>query len=50
MELEKQFKSMPLPSTREEFEIRAALLQLTEEMKVYFSVAKREKRPVEQDA
>ncbi|MGF9712362.1 hypothetical protein [Paenibacillus naphthalenovorans] len=49
-ELEKQFKSMPLPSTREEFEIRAELLQITEERKVYFSVAKREKRPVGQDA
>lgn len=49
-DLEKQFKAMPLPMTREEFEIRAALLQLTEELKVYLSVAKREKRPLGEDA
>ncbi|MGG2200323.1 MULTISPECIES: aromatic acid exporter family protein [Paenibacillus] len=45
-ELEQSFKGMALPLTREEFEIRAALLQLVEELKVYLNVAKKEKRPV----
>ncbi|MBU7317085.1 aromatic acid exporter family protein [Paenibacillus oleatilyticus] len=47
-ELEQQFRYMPLPATREEFEVRAALLQLVEELKMYLSVAKKEKRPVEE--
>lgn len=47
-EMEQQFRYMPLPATREEFEVRAALLQLVEELKVYLSVAKKEKRPVEE--
>ncbi|WP_426453708.1 aromatic acid exporter family protein [Paenibacillus sp. S-38] len=46
-ELQEQYRHMPLPVTREEFEIRAALLQLVEELKAYLDVAKREKRPVE---
>ncbi|MEK8127060.1 aromatic acid exporter family protein [Paenibacillus filicis] len=44
--LEAQFREMELPRTREEFEVRAALLQLIEELKVFLSVAKKEKRPV----
>lgn len=46
LELEQSFKQMPLPQTREEFEIRAALLQLVEELKGYLEVAKKAKRPV----
>lgn len=41
LELEQRYRQMPLPQTREEFEIRAALLQLVEELKVYLSVAKK---------
>ncbi|MCZ8521460.1 MULTISPECIES: aromatic acid exporter family protein [Paenibacillus] len=48
-ELQEQYRFMPLPQTREEFEIRAALLQLVEELKAYLDVAKREKRPIERD-
>ncbi|WP_281887126.1 aromatic acid exporter family protein [Paenibacillus sp. YYML68] len=46
LELEQQFKQMSLPVTREEFEVRACLLQLAEELKDYLAVARREKRPV----
>ncbi|MCL6458948.1 MAG: aromatic acid exporter family protein [Gorillibacterium sp.] len=42
--LEKEFKQMPLPSTRSEFEARSALLQLCLELKTYLSVAKEMKR------
>lgn len=45
-ELEEQFRSMDLPSTREEFEVRAALLQLVLELKSYLAVAKREKKRI----
>ncbi|WP_159883381.1 aromatic acid exporter family protein [Paenibacillus puerhi] len=46
MRLEEEFRRMALPGTREEFEIRAALLQLVEELKVFLDAAKKEKRPV----
>jgi uncharacterized membrane protein YgaE (UPF0421/DUF939 family) len=42
--LERQFKHMPLPATRDEFETRAALLQLCRELRTYLSIAKREKK------
>ncbi|MBB6730378.1 aromatic acid exporter family protein [Cohnella zeiphila] len=42
--LERQFKSMALPATRDEFETRAALLQLCRELRRYLSIAKREKK------
>ncbi|NOU96990.1 aromatic acid exporter family protein [Paenibacillus sp. LMG 31456] len=45
--LEKEFQEMPLPSSREEFEIRSALLQLMVELKSYLAVAKREKKQME---
>ena len=45
-ELESGFKTMPLPATRDEFEVRAALLQLIVELKAYLAVAKSQKRPV----
>ncbi|WP_435925463.1 aromatic acid exporter family protein [Paenibacillus sp. DYY-L-2] len=44
-ELEKDFKRMELPSTREEFEIRSALLQLCRELGQFLNIAKRSKAP-----
>jgi len=41
--LEQEFKSMPLPVTREEFEIRAALLHLCRELRRYLTVGRRGK-------
>ncbi|CAM4210438.1 aromatic acid exporter family protein [Paenibacillus tarimensis] len=43
-ELEERFRSMELPQTREEFEVRAALLQLCRELERYLAVAKRFKK------
>ena len=37
-EMKKEFEEMDLPKTREEFEIRAALLQLTNEMNRYLII------------
>ncbi len=42
--LERRYKEMPLPSTREEFEVRAAILQLNLELRQYLSVAKKQKK------
>ncbi|MFC0214732.1 aromatic acid exporter family protein [Paenibacillus chartarius] len=42
-ELETVFRSMPLPATRGEFEIRSALLQLMLELHGYLGVAKKTK-------
>jgi len=39
--LSQQFREMPLPLTREEFEIRASLLMLMHEMNRYLDIAKR---------
>ncbi|MFF2089753.1 aromatic acid exporter family protein [Paenibacillus sp. NPDC058174] len=44
VELSQQFKAMDLPRTREEFEVRAALLKLMHELKRYLEVAKRLKK------
>lgn len=44
-ELEGQFKRMELPRTREEFEVRSALLQLMMELRAFLAIAKKEKRP-----
>lgn len=44
-ELAQEFKRMRLPQSREEFEVRSALLQLMMELNSYLEVAKREKRP-----
>jgi hypothetical protein len=41
--LESQFKQMPLPQSRSEFETRSALLQLMFEMRRYLAVAKEKK-------
>ncbi len=43
--LEKEFKTMELPSTREEFEIRSAILQLIRELSLYLKLAKKNKAP-----
>ncbi|CAM3864759.1 aromatic acid exporter family protein [Cohnella lubricantis] len=42
--LEQQFKRMELPSTREEFETRAALFSLCRELRRFLSIAMREKK------
>lgn len=46
--MERQFKQMPLPATRDEFEVRSSLLQLCIEVKQFLDIAKKEKkrRPV----
>lgn len=44
LKLEQQFKTMPLPATREEFEMRSALLQLCLELKQYLSISKKVKK------
>jgi uncharacterized membrane protein YgaE (UPF0421/DUF939 family) len=41
---EREFRQMPLPASREEFEVRSGLLQLVVELKIYLSVSKREKK------
>jgi uncharacterized membrane protein YgaE (UPF0421/DUF939 family) len=44
IELEQEFKKYTLPASREEFEVRSALLQLSVELKNYLSIAKRSKK------
>ncbi|MDO3411845.1 aromatic acid exporter family protein [Saccharibacillus sp. CPCC 101409] len=44
-ELEEKFKEMKLPETREEFEVRAAILQLCRELKGYLEMSRRSKAP-----
>lgn len=46
LNLEQEFKKMPLPVTREEFEMRSALLQLCLELKTYLNMAKKVKKPL----
>ncbi|BBH19767.1 hypothetical protein Back11_11120 [Paenibacillus baekrokdamisoli] len=43
-ELKERFRSMPLPVTREEFEIRAAILRLMHDLLRYLEIAKRWKK------
>lgn len=43
-ELEQQFRAMPLPETRQEFEVRASLFQMCRELHRYLDAAKRNKR------
>ncbi|MFC4597973.1 aromatic acid exporter family protein [Cohnella hongkongensis] len=43
-ELEKGFRDLPLPSTREEFEIRSALFHLSRELRRFLGVAARMKK------
>ncbi|RGL36136.1 aromatic acid exporter family protein [Paenibacillus polymyxa] len=44
-QVREEFKAMELPATREEFEIRSALLQLTHELHQYLKIAKKDKAP-----
>lgn len=44
-ELEQEFKRMELPSTREEFEIRSAILQLCRELSHFLIISKKAKAP-----
>ncbi|WHX47189.1 aromatic acid exporter family protein [Paenibacillus woosongensis] len=44
-EWEQEFKKMELPSTREEFEIRSAVLQICRELAMYLEIAKKDKVP-----
>ncbi|HIW35078.1 MAG TPA: aromatic acid exporter family protein [Candidatus Paenibacillus intestinavium] len=48
-QLGEQFRDMPLPRTRDEFEIRASLLMLMHEMNRYLDIAKRLKQKKEHD-
>lgn len=45
-DLEREFAEMELPKTREEFEVRSAILQLCRELALYLKIAKRHKIPV----
>jgi uncharacterized membrane protein YgaE (UPF0421/DUF939 family) len=47
-ELEQEFRRMELPSSREEFEVRSAILQLCRELTLYLKIAKQHKSPVGQ--
>jgi uncharacterized membrane protein YgaE (UPF0421/DUF939 family) len=42
--LEERFKQMPLPASREEFEVRSAMLQLDTELMHFLSIAKKQKK------
>lgn len=44
-ELEEEFKKMEMPSTREEFEMRSAILQLCRELSLYLAVSKKTRLP-----
>ncbi|WP_166241599.1 aromatic acid exporter family protein [Paenibacillus turpanensis] len=44
VELEAKFRSMPLPETREEFEVRSAVFQLCLELERYLTIAKGKKK------
>ncbi|MDR0269438.1 aromatic acid exporter family protein [Paenibacillus sp.] len=48
--LELEFKTMELPTTREEFEIRSAILQLIRELSLYLKLAKKNKAPTSVEA
>ncbi|MZQ87390.1 aromatic acid exporter family protein [Paenibacillus sp. 5J-6] len=43
-ELDARYKMMGLPESREEFEVRSAILQLNRELKMYLSIAKKQKK------
>ena len=43
-ELETQYKRMPLPESREEFEVRSAIFQLNRELMQYLAIAKKQKK------
>jgi uncharacterized membrane protein YgaE (UPF0421/DUF939 family) len=43
-ELDARYKQLPLPESREEFEVRSAILQLNRELMHYLSIAKKQKK------
>lgn len=43
-ELETRYKLMPLPKSRDEFEVRSAILQLNRELMHYLAIAKKQKK------
>lgn len=43
--LDQEFKTMDLPTSREEFEIRSAIFQLIRELALYLKIAKKNKAP-----
>ncbi|OCT14218.1 hypothetical protein A8709_25635 [Paenibacillus pectinilyticus] len=43
-ELDIRYKGMALPATREEFEVRSAILQLNRELMQYLAIAKKQKK------
>lgn len=43
-ELNARYKEMPLPESREEFEVRSAILQLNRELVHYLAIAKKQKK------
>ncbi|OAS13937.1 aromatic acid exporter family protein [Paenibacillus oryzisoli] len=43
-ELNARYKGMPLPESREEFEVRSAILQLNRELMQYLAIAKKQKK------
>jgi len=44
LEIERHYRNQPLPATREEFEVRSALLQLIRELKIYLELSKKTKK------
>jgi uncharacterized membrane protein YgaE (UPF0421/DUF939 family) len=44
IEMRAEFRAMPLPATRTEFEVRAALLQLLVELEAFLDAAKKLKK------
>ena len=50
IELEDRFKEMELPTTREEFEVRSAILQLCHELEYYLNISKKYKAPTAKTA
>lgn len=46
LRVDEQFRTMELPSSREEFEVRSAILQLCRELERFLKIAKQYKMPV----
>ncbi|WP_211747886.1 aromatic acid exporter family protein [Paenibacillus sp. Marseille-Q4541] len=44
-DVEEEFRTMELPTTREEFELRSAIRQLCRELAMYLKIAKKDKAP-----
>ncbi|MGG1876064.1 aromatic acid exporter family protein [Paenibacillus cisolokensis] len=49
-ELQAKFREMELPTTREEFELRAAIMQLCRELEYYLNISKKYKAPTSKKA